>query len=326
MEEDRLVIRGRTYTAENLHQLPEDLNCFKVTSKEDEHCLGFFGGLNPLSNLHTAPFTVDEIEYISSEQFIQAKKAEFFNDRNAYDRIMGSATSLDCKKNSRLIRGFDRNKWEGVAKHVCYPGIRAKFQQNADLLNTLLYKTGQKKIVESTNDRLWGMGIPLNKVECLDQSKWTGQGILGEILKEIRRELRPGMPTIPPYHPVGDNSYFTSTMPCTVAPGASHHQQIPFNTAAWNAPGESLPVYTPLTVLDCGLNTANLLPPTANMGPPATCKDTAHTKPARTPANMAIQASLAINNNNNDNSEPELILQAESTLQNEVEMIETGPT
>ena len=64
--------------AENLHQLPEDLNCFKVTSKEDKYCLGFFGGLNPLSNFHTASFTIDEIEYISSEQFIQAKKAEFF--------------------------------------------------------------------------------------------------------------------------------------------------------------------------------------------------------------------------------------------------------
>ena len=202
MEDDKLVIRGRTYTSENLHQLPEDINCFKVTSKEDEHCLGFFGGLNPLSNFHTAPFTLDGIEYISSEQFIQAKKVEFFSDRTAYDRIMGSTTSLDCKKNSRLIRGSDRNKREGVAKQVCYPGIRAKFQQNADLLNTLLYKTGHKKIVESTNDRLWGTGIPLNKAECLDQSKWTGQGILGEILEEIRHEFRPSMPTIPPPGPV----------------------------------------------------------------------------------------------------------------------------
>ena len=160
MEEDKLVIRGRTYTVENLHQLPEELNCFKVTSKEDEHCLGFFGGLNPLSNFHTASFTVGEIEYISSEEFIQAKKVEFFKDRNAYDRIMGSATSLECKKNSRLIRGFDRSRWEGVAKQVCYPGIKAKLQQNTDLLNTLLYKTGQKKIVESTNDKLWGTESP----------------------------------------------------------------------------------------------------------------------------------------------------------------------
>ena len=47
MEEDRLVIKGRTYTLESLHQLQEDLNCFKVTSKESDNCLGFLGGLNP---------------------------------------------------------------------------------------------------------------------------------------------------------------------------------------------------------------------------------------------------------------------------------------
>ena len=38
MEEDRLVIRGRTYTLENLQQLPDDLNCFNVTCKEDNQC------------------------------------------------------------------------------------------------------------------------------------------------------------------------------------------------------------------------------------------------------------------------------------------------
>ena len=106
MEDDRLVIRGRTYTLENLQQLPDDLNCFKATSKENEECLGFFGGLNSLSNFHTAPFQIDGIMYFSSEQFIQAKKAEFFNDRSTYDRIMGSLTSLDCKKKLTIHKGI----------------------------------------------------------------------------------------------------------------------------------------------------------------------------------------------------------------------------
>ena len=181
--------------------------------------------------------------------------------------------------------------------------------------------------MESTNDKLWGTGIPLNKVECLDQSKWTGQGILGEILEEIHRELRPGMPTILPPHPAGDSSYFTSTMPCTAALGTSHHQLTSSNTAVWNAPGHSLPVYTPLTMVDSGLNTPYLLPPTANAEPPATCEVSAHTQLAGTTAIMTTQASLLISNNDsNDDSEPNPILQSESTSQNEVEMIEAGPT
>ena len=198
MEEDRLVICGRTYTLENLQQLPDDLNCFNVTSKEDNQCLGFFGGLNPKSNFHNAPFQVDGIEYFSSEQYIQAKKVEYFNDRATYDRIMGSSTSLDCKKNSRFIKGFDRSKWEEVAKQICSPGIKAKFHQNSDLTCTLLNKTGFKRIVECTNDKLWGTGIPLNRDECLDQSKWTNQGILGEILEEIRHEFRSTKFSVPP--------------------------------------------------------------------------------------------------------------------------------
>ena len=127
MEEDRLVIKGHTYTLNNLHQLLEDLNCFKVTSKQNEQCVGFFGGLNPLSNFHHAKFMVYGLEYISAEQFIQAKKAEYFKDKNAYDRIMGSTTSLDCKRNARLIKGFDRGSWELNAKACCTPGICAKF-------------------------------------------------------------------------------------------------------------------------------------------------------------------------------------------------------
>ena len=80
LEADKLVIRGCSYTLNNLHQLPDDLNSFKVTSRENEHCVGFFSGLNPLSNFHLATFSVDGVEYISSEQYIQAKKAEYFHD------------------------------------------------------------------------------------------------------------------------------------------------------------------------------------------------------------------------------------------------------
>ena len=185
MEEDRLVIKGRTYMLNNLHQLPDDLNCFKVTSKQNDHCVGFFGSLNPLSNFHHAAFTLDGIDYISAEQFIQSKKAEYFNDRRAYDLIIGCSTSLDCKKSARQIKGFDRNLWEANAKACCMPGIRAKFQQNVDLMATLQSKTGTKQLVECSNDSFWGNGMPINKPDCLDQSKWISQGILGEILEEI---------------------------------------------------------------------------------------------------------------------------------------------
>ena len=80
-----------------LNQLPDELNSFKVTSKENPSTIGFFGEINPLSNFYPASFTHDGLQYISSEQFIQARKAQYFGDIDTHSKIMGCSTSLECK-------------------------------------------------------------------------------------------------------------------------------------------------------------------------------------------------------------------------------------
>ena len=52
-----------------------------------------------------------------------------------------------------------------------------------------LFETGDKLLVESCYDKVWGTGKPLFKEDCLDVSR-RNQGILGEILCEIRPELQ----------------------------------------------------------------------------------------------------------------------------------------
>ena len=73
-----------------------------------------------------------------------------------------------------------------MAKDICRPGIQAKFIQNPDLLQILVEKTTSKKIMESENDRLWGMGVPLAREGCPNKEMWITPGILGELLMEIR--------------------------------------------------------------------------------------------------------------------------------------------
>ena len=53
-------------------------------------------------------------------------------------------------------------------------------------MDTLIEKTGSKKIVECANDRLWGTGVNLNRDDCLNSEKWIIPGILGKILEGIR--------------------------------------------------------------------------------------------------------------------------------------------
>ena len=88
------------YYVNNIYKLPNNLSRFHASSKTDEkgEVLGFFGELNPLSNFHPATFTVNEKQYISSEQFIQETKALLFKDIETANKIMLSETSLEGKE------------------------------------------------------------------------------------------------------------------------------------------------------------------------------------------------------------------------------------
>ena len=56
LEDDKLVLKGRVYNVNTLNQLPEELNVFTVTSKENENTVGFFSEINPLSNFYPSTF------------------------------------------------------------------------------------------------------------------------------------------------------------------------------------------------------------------------------------------------------------------------------
>ena len=189
LEKDKIVIKGKDYDMSNIHDLPDDLNAFKVTSKEDGRVVGYFGELNPLSNFFPAKFTLDGHTFISSEQYIQASKADFLGDRDIYNQIMGCKHSVDCKDFSRKIKGVDNAKWDMVAADLCRPGICQKFIQNPILLEILVKRTGTMRIVECSKDRLWGTGILLTQDDCLDCDCWISPGIMGKILEDIRAEF-----------------------------------------------------------------------------------------------------------------------------------------
>ena len=50
-----------------------------------------------------------------------------------------------------------------------------------------------------------GTGIPLHMDNCLDKSHWASQGILGEILQELRTKLK-NSPTVQPTEGIPVNS------------------------------------------------------------------------------------------------------------------------
>ena len=188
MEGPTLVIQGKKYNRENIHQLPEKINGFNCTSKSSEDTICFFGELNPFSNFHPCTFEVAGIKYHSSEQFIQHMKARFFEDQRSSDAILHAVTPRECKRLSKNITGYDGESWAKMAKQLCKPGISAKFFQNPDLAR-MFEITEDKILVESCYEKLWGTGIPLHHPDCLNKDKWINRGIMSEMLCEIREEL-----------------------------------------------------------------------------------------------------------------------------------------
>ena len=188
MEGATLIIKGKKYTLSNLHDLPDDLNTFNVSSKSTDTVLGFFSELNPLSNFYPSMFTHEGIQYHSSEQFIQYSKAVYFKDTATASKILKCDTPIECKSAARNIANFNMDNWRTNAESICESGIRSKFEQNFTLKH-LLQGTGTKTLVECCKDSLWGTGIPLNAPDCLNPDKWHNQGILGQILECIRASL-----------------------------------------------------------------------------------------------------------------------------------------
>ena len=121
-----------------MHSLPADLDTVASTSKSNETVYGFFGELHPLSNFHPCRFSCDGTEYNSSEQLIQTKKAEYFNDDIARERILAAEDAQDCKEIARDINNFDKKEWNSGAERLCEPGITQKFLQNRKLMKSLL--------------------------------------------------------------------------------------------------------------------------------------------------------------------------------------------
>ena len=102
---------------------------------------------------------------------------------------MAAKTAIACKQLAYQIQKYDHQGWIDAVKELCRDGLCAKFEHNLALSRKLL-STGDKTLVESSRDNIWGTGIPLFHWDCLNRSQWKGNGMLGTLLMDIRDNLR----------------------------------------------------------------------------------------------------------------------------------------
>ena len=108
LEGPYLKLDGKSYHRQNVHTLPEKLSPAEVTSVSNDNSVAFFCELNPLSNFHPCQFSLEGLDLHSTEQYIQMKKAEFFRDDVAKERILHCEDALDSKMISKDILNFNK--------------------------------------------------------------------------------------------------------------------------------------------------------------------------------------------------------------------------
>ena len=188
---DKLILKGQTFTVaplNNLSKLPLDLQPRASAEKENDSTIVFFTQGSPLSNFHPAPFVKDNIPYTCSEQYIQAKKAELFEDDETHGKIMLTSNPYQIKALGSRVKNFIEQKWQSNARQIAFDACHEKFTQNSLLLD-VLKETGNKTIGEASTDPFWGVGKSLSHVDVLNEDLWTGDNLLGNVLMALREQL-----------------------------------------------------------------------------------------------------------------------------------------
>ena len=189
--DDTLEINSISYSVfpiNNLSQLPADINPIEDSENKNDQAVSYFGANSPLSNFHPCYFKENGNEYHSSEQYIQARKAELANDDVNHHKIMSCKTPHEAKQLSKQIR-IDDTMWKKNAEKIAYQACLLKFRQNEPLL-THLKSTMDRKIGEATLDKFWGIGISIRDFNCLTTESWCGENKMGKVLMRVRGDIK----------------------------------------------------------------------------------------------------------------------------------------
>ena len=193
LTKDKLIIDGKSYSAAtfpNLMEANKVLDLQGTCQRTDDEKIIFLGCHSVFSNLHTAHFHLDNINYNCVEQRIQSAKTSMFDDDITHHKIMRELNPYKIKKLGSRVHNYNDQRWRAACKQIAYAAIHAKFTQN-DLLRNILVNTGQLKIAESSTDPLWGTGLHLYDRKAMDERYWADNGgLMCDIYSKLREEIR----------------------------------------------------------------------------------------------------------------------------------------
>lgn len=185
----KLILGGKPYGENDLHTLPEALKPSNMATIQSDSVVIFFGKASPLSNHHPSPFTLEDHQFATVEQFLAWKRGTLSGNQSLINKALISTNPTTCKSILNDLKQDNIEQWAQQRGQIALVGVRAKFVQNTDLAN-FLRNTHPKQLGETSFNKVWGIGIPLNNSQATDPTKWVKDGnLLGTTLTQIREEL-----------------------------------------------------------------------------------------------------------------------------------------
>ena len=145
---------------------------------------GYWGNWYPCS------FKYGRYTYSSAEQFMMTQKAALFHDYTIFFKILDMDDQSTIKRLGKQVSNYDDTVWSRLRGPMMRRGLRAKFQQNPELVDKLL-ATGNMVLAEcAPRDKIWGIGLAVDDASIQAPQKWKGQNLLGTVLMQVRSDLR----------------------------------------------------------------------------------------------------------------------------------------
>jgi hypothetical protein len=139
---------------------------------------------------YEAPMQVDGITFPTVQHYVQWSKAKQFGDAEAQAKILKTKSPKSVKTYGDKVVGFKEDEWNEKRDQVMAIALKAKFMQHADLKAKLL-STGDKIIGEANaRDKYWSIGTGASQDKAKKPSKWPGTNRLGQLLMDLRRDLK----------------------------------------------------------------------------------------------------------------------------------------
>ena len=87
------------------------------------------------------------------------------------------------------VKNFNLSIWKREGDKLMWQATYEKFRQNP-ALQTQLLNTGERIIVEATDDPEWGCGLTMDSPDLGDPRKWMGKNKMAFLLDRIKKRIK----------------------------------------------------------------------------------------------------------------------------------------